>query len=236
MPAAPVPDEPVPDEPVPVGEAEMTPSAAPEELVEPAEPQERSIDPVVALDPVPVDAAGAPRRTTRALVIANGVLVVLVVLAAVGLVLARSHQRTHELAEKDTQAARAAAAQMMVDIETVDYNNVKAWLPRVLKDATGAQVASFNADVDAFDQATVNSKLITQGHVVTSAFCNGLCASAQVAGNTATAIVFTNAHVVTSTLAPAGGTSLDRWILKLTKVNGKWLVVNVDTVPNQPAS
>ena len=91
----------------------------------------------------------------------------------------------------------------------------------------------FANEKDSLVQATTAGKSVSVGTVVKSVYCGGLCASAQIAGDTASALVYLSS-TVTSTATPAGQVSKTRFTVKLIRVNGVWLADNVDPVPAQP--
>ena len=254
-----VPNLPPVEEPSPpdlTAESPRVPEAEPDQAARPAPPSPArrrtgAPEPVPATTgtataeelppPTVLTPDGEPATTPRSLKVLCATLAGLVVLALVGLVFSIRHERHSADAAKERAAATAAAVRVVSDTTTLDYRNLDDWLRRVQADSTDGSTpgkglrSDFANEKDSLASVTAGRKSVSVGSVVKSVYCGGFCATAQVAGNTAAALVYGTAHV-TSTTVPAGTTQIDRFTVKLIKVNGQWLATNVDDVGVAPTS
>lgn len=200
-------------------------------------------DPEVAQDHAAIATPGDERPgIPRSLKALTAALALLVVLAAVGLIFSIRHEHASADPAKERSAATAAAVRMVTDTTTIDYRHLDDWLTRVQADSTNEGSNSstglrsdFASQKDSLAQVTATSKSVSKGGVVKSVYCGGFCATTQVAGDTASSLVYGTAQV-TSAAQPASTTKLDRFTVKLIKVKGKWLANNVDDEGVAPTS
>ena len=179
--------------------------------------------------------SGVPAQRSGFLPFAVGILAVLVILAGVGFGFAHHYQSDHKAPLDAQDAARAAAGHAVTDLNTLDYRNVADWLTRVKADSTGGLQADFANKSTEVQQAVSAAKSVTTATVAASAYCGGNCTTAQVAGDTAAALVYCRSNVVTAA-RPAGDILFQRFTVKLAKVNGKWLATNIDIVGDTAAA
>ncbi|ORW71831.1 hypothetical protein AWC23_13635 [Mycobacterium saskatchewanense] len=164
--AADVVDTPEPEKTLSAAEPE---SAETEEApVEPEAPGETEVEEASAPSPRRRRFAGRLRRPRRSTVGATvAILVIVAALAGSGYMIkrhedaVRRHQRVAEFA--------AAARQGVVTLTSLDFNNAKQGVQRILENSTGTFKDDFLKMADDFTKVVEQSKVVSQGSVQAAA-------------------------------------------------------------------
>lgn len=230
------PEAPAVEQAPPVHQAPAAPEPAPDFVrASPAEapaavqaetPADREVPPgSVGGDDAPRAAAPRSRRRRRRFwPFLTAILALLLVAGGVTLGLLSSRLADRRDAQRERDQAVAAARAVVVDVQTFDYRNLDDWLRRVQADASDGLRDDFAQRKDLLSTFLSPNQSASTGDVIR--------ATAQVTGNSATALVYGRGRV-TSKLRPAGDVVFQRYLVKLQHTGSRWLAVNLDPVAAQ---
>jgi Mce-associated membrane protein len=142
------------------------------ETTESAEPSE---EPESAAKPTE---SSESRNPFPAVVLAIGALVIVTTLGLLGTsgwllwhhhTVQAEHERSAQAEKQRSAAYIAAARQGVINLTSLDFNNAKESVQRVLDSSTGAYRDDFQRVADDFESVVKDSKVVTQGTVVAAA-------------------------------------------------------------------
>lgn len=126
--------------------------------------------------------------------------------------------RTMEAADaaRDRDGAINAARQTALNMMTLDYKTINEDMQRVLAGTTGVFKDQYASNSATFIEEVTKTQATSQAEILSAGLTGGDADSAEV-------IVAVSA-LVTSPAVPEGNPRYMRFVLDVTKVDGKWLV------------
>ena len=157
------------------------------------------------------DALRRPPSSLATAGLAAGLLLVLLLVLLIAVV------RQPDTGRDDRMAALAAARQVAVDYTTYDYHHLRADFDRLKAESTGkTMLDQISTALEDGVPLLVRGKVVSEGHVLSAGVAD--------AKDNRVAVVAAVDATVTNTVAPTGTPRRYRFQLIMTKVDGKWLV------------